>query len=69
MPTCALVSCSEASSCCLEGGCVPDRFGTEVEPILPPNELRADARALAGTKPRPSRDPHTIKRKRKELTR
>jgi len=51
------------------GGCVNGgRFRMLPPPILEANELKDDARALAGGKPRASRDPHKIKRKRKALT-
>jgi len=51
------------------GGCVTRRFGAQLQSIVPTNEQRDDARALAGGKPRAVRDPHKIKRNRKALTR
>jgi hypothetical protein len=69
MPSCLTVKCDAANYCVFSdtGGCVPRRFGGPAPAILDPRELKDNARVLAGTTPRPSRDPHTIKRKRKAL--
>jgi hypothetical protein len=66
MTTCAFLPCAEVTRCCLPGGCVTQRFGPQ--PVKAQSELRADARALNGTKPaRPRRDPVWVPRKRKAL--
>jgi hypothetical protein len=67
MASCATVSCEEATACGLEGGCTRQRFGQRT-PLVPPSDLRDDARALNGTKPRAVRDPRFMKRKRKAIT-
>jgi len=66
MASCVTVPCADATECPMVGGC--QQKTAPPAPILEPNELRDDARALAGGKPRPSRDPHKIKRNRKALT-
>lgn len=62
--TCAFVSCAEADGCCLVGGCVAKRCIASPKGA---SDIKKGARALAGTKPRPSRDPAHIKRTRKAL--
>jgi hypothetical protein len=70
MPSCTWVSCEEATDCAMVGGCISKRFGVQAPKIVEPSDLKDNARALAGTKPaRTNRDPHKIKRHRKELTR
>jgi hypothetical protein len=66
MPTCLSVSCADATECSLVGGCVQRRF-PQASRIGEVSGLRDDAPALNGTKPRPSRDPKFIKRRRKPL--
>ena len=70
MATCAFAPCSQADECCvaLTGGCVQRRFHQHVPTLVPPSELRKDAPALNGVRPRASRDPRFIKRKRKPLS-
>lgn len=67
--TCAFVTCSEAETCAL-GGCIQEdeRF-QQAERLVEPSDLRDNARALAGTQARATRDPRLIQRRRKALTR
>ena len=72
MPTCAFVDCAEVTSCCLVGGCVRQRFGrgpaSTVRLVAPTvDELPKNARSGLTPKPRASRDPWFIKRRRKAL--
>lgn len=63
--TCAFDACMPAT-CALEGGCVVQRFA-HVPKYTRADTLRKDAKALNGTKPRPSRDPRFITRTRKAI--
>lgn len=52
------------------GGCIQEdeRF-QQAERLVEPSDLRDNARALAGTQARATRDPRLIQRRRKALTR
>ena len=63
--TCAELPCDERTGeCPLAGGCVVRRFQQQAHRDM----LRDDAKALNGTKPRATRDPALIQRRRKPLT-
>jgi hypothetical protein len=62
--TCAFAPCEDVAQCVFESGCVNHRF---VRSQGPQEQLKKSAPALNGTKPRASRDPRFIKRKRKAL--
>jgi hypothetical protein len=68
--SCAFRPCAEVLRCAFDRGCVAKRFHVERAPELVERDrsLRADAKALNGTKARMVRDPRFIKRKRKALT-
>lgn len=68
--TCALLPCADVPICALSGGCVVRnlRFVQPRELVERDQSLRADAKALNGTKARAVRDPALIKRRRKALT-
>jgi hypothetical protein len=68
--TCAFEPCDVSTLCALSGGCVVRRFPRVLsgDLVARDREGREDAKAFNGTKPRASRDPRFIKRRRKALT-